>query len=160
MAKNSFSLSWNRSTQPRKQRKYRYNAPLHIKQKMMHVHLSPDLRKKYGLRNILVKKGDKLRILRGQFAKKEGKVSRVSLKYDKVYVDGADLIKKDGTKQPLPLTVSNLMIIELNLSDKKRKQKLESKKSTGKPTTKSIKTDKVEVKKAELNKEDAKPKEN
>ena len=56
-----FSTTWNASKQPRKQRKYRYNAPLHTKQKFLQVHLSPELRKKYSLRNILVKKGDKVK---------------------------------------------------------------------------------------------------
>jgi large subunit ribosomal protein L24 len=127
MVKNTFSTSWKGSTQVRKQRKYRHNAPLHLKQKMNHVHLNAELRKKYGTRNILVKKGDKIKVLRGQFAKREGKVDRVNLKDDKVFVNGIEAIKKDGTKQLLPLSPSNLMITELELSDKKRKLKLEGK---------------------------------
>ena len=142
MVKNSFSKTWKKSTQPRKQRKYRYNAPLHIKQKTVHVHLSPDLRKKYGFRNVQIKKGDKIKVLRGKFAKKEGKVERVSLKQEKVYVTGIEVIKKEGTKLPVPLTPSNLMIIDLDLSDKKRKAKLESK-------TKSVAKNEKEVKKQE-----------
>ncbi len=127
MVKNSFASTWKSSIQPRKQRKYRFNAPLHLKQKFLHIHLSADLRKKYGLRNVQISKGDKVRIMRGKFAKKEGKVERVSLKYEKVYLTGIEIIKKEGTKLPVPLTPSNLMIIDLNLGDKKRKAKLESK---------------------------------
>jgi large subunit ribosomal protein L24 len=132
MVKKSFSTTWKKSTQPRKQRKYRYNAPLHVKQKILHVHLSPELRKKYGFRNVQIKKGDKVKILKGKFAKKEGKVEKVSLKREKVFVTGIEVIKKEGTKLPAPLTHSNLMIIDLDLSDKKRKQKLESKNNTSK----------------------------
>ncbi|MBT4651323.1 50S ribosomal protein L24 [Candidatus Woesearchaeota archaeon] len=122
-----FSTTWNASKQPRKQRKYRYNAPLHTKQKFLQVHLSPELRKKYSLRNILVKKGDKIKVLRGQFKKQEGKVEKVSLKYERVFVTGLEKIKKDGTKIPVAFNPSNLMILELNLDDKKRKQKVETK---------------------------------
>ncbi len=126
MVKNIFSTTWKRSSQARKQRKYKYNAPLHLKQKMMHVHLSPELRKKYGLRNVQVRKGDKVKIMRGSFKGKEGKVERVNLKQENVYITGIEIIKKEGTKLLHPFTCSNLMIISLELNDRKRKKKLES----------------------------------
>lgn len=127
MALPQFSTSWKSSTQPRKQHKYIHNAPLHRKQKTLHVHLSPELRKKYHFRNVQVKKGDKVKLLRGQFAKKEGKVETVDLKWGKLFVTGVEQIKKDGTKRPYPLHPSNLMILELDLADRYRKAKLESK---------------------------------
>jgi large subunit ribosomal protein L24 len=124
MTKTSFSTSWKRSIMPGKQRKYRYNAPLHVKQKFIHTHLSPELRKKHGLRNVQIKTGDKVRVLRGQNRKKEGKVERVNLKLERVYITGLEYVKKEGGKVVIPFVASNLMIIELNLSDKKRKSKL------------------------------------
>ncbi len=114
-----FSTHWKSSVNIRKQRKYRYNAPLHIKQKFARVHLAPALRTKYGTRNSQVRTGDKVKVMRGQFRKKEGKVSRVDLKRERVYINGLEIIKKDGSK---------LMILELELGDKKRKQKLEKNK--------------------------------
>lgn len=129
MTPKKFSTSWNRSIQPSKQRKYRFNAPLHIKQRLMHVHLSPELNKKYGKRNLELRTGDRVKILRGQFKKKEGKVEKVNLKRERVFVTGIENIKKDGTKILFPLHPSNLMITELDLNDKKRKQKLEPKKT-------------------------------
>ena len=74
----------------RKQRKLRYTAPLHKKQKYLHVHLSSELRKKYGTRAILVKKGDKVKIMRGQNAKKEGKVDRINLTANRVYLENME----------------------------------------------------------------------
>ncbi|SRR3989344_7219860 len=124
---HKFSTAWKSSTQPRKQRKYRYNAPLHLKQKSLRVHLSPELRKKYGFRNVLVHKGDKVKVMSGQFAKREGKVNRVWLKRERVYVDGVELIKKEGSKVPLALAPAKLMILELELGDKIRREKLERK---------------------------------
>jgi len=123
----NFSTTWKKSVQPRKQRKYRYNAPLNIQQKFMHVHLSPELRKKYLTRNTQLRTGDKIKILKGEFKKKEGKVERISLKKERVFITGIERIKKEGTKILVSFHPSNLMIMELSLDDKKRKQKLESK---------------------------------
>lgn len=126
MVAKLFSTHWKGSSQPRKQRKYRHNAPLHIRQNFMHVHLSPELRTKYRTRAIQVKKGDKVKLLRGKFKKQEGKVDHLHLQYNRVFVTGVDYIKKDGTKVLVPLAPSNLMITVLDLSDKRRKEKLEN----------------------------------
>lgn len=118
--KKKFASSWNSSKQPRKQRKFRYNAPLHIKQKFASSHLSPELRKKYGTRSVTVRKGDEVKIMRGQFKSRKGKVERVDLKKTKVYITGIELTKKDGSKTIYPLQPSNLMIISANTDDKRR----------------------------------------
>ncbi len=112
MVKKTFSTSWKSSVQPRKQRKYRHNAPLHILQKFAHAHLSKELRTKLGTRSVQVKKGYKVKIVRGQFKKREGKIERVSLRYQKIYISGIEVIKKDGTKLLAPIDPSNLIIVE------------------------------------------------
>ena len=135
MDKKKFSTSWKRSTQPRKQRKYRYNAPLHVRQKLVHVHLSKELRQKHGSRAMQVRKGDKVKVLRGKFRKQEGKVERVELKRERVFVTGMDYTKKNGTKILVPLRPSNLMIVVLEMADKRRKAgkaKLQKKESKSK----------------------------
>lgn len=123
-----WSIHWVSSKQPRKQRKYRYKAPLHIRKKFMSVNLSKELRKKYNRRNIPIRKGDTVRIMKGQFRKHRGKVSKVDLRKIKVYVEGAEMIKKDGSKVLYPISPSNLQLLELFLEDKKRKKILERKK--------------------------------
>ncbi len=125
--KNNFSASWKKSKKPRKQRKYRMNAPLHVKQSLMHSHLSKDLRSKYKKRSASLRKGDKVKIMRGRFKKHEGKVEIVDLKQIKVFVSGADITKKDGAKKLLALDPSNLIITELNMDDKLRQKILEVK---------------------------------
>lgn len=153
--KSAFSLSWKRSSQRRKQRKYAYNVSLHTQQKFMHVHLSKELREKYGKRNIGIRKGDKVKILRGSHKGKTGKVGRVSLKYEKIYVEGIENIKKQGEKTMYPLKASNLMIIELDLDDKKRKKTLGLKKEEPKkaaPKEKPKVAPKKEEKKVEVKK--------
>ncbi|MBI2101578.1 50S ribosomal protein L24 [Candidatus Woesearchaeota archaeon] len=122
-----FSGAWKSSGKPRKQRKYRLNAPLHIKQKLVHSHLSKDLRKKYSMRSVSLRKGDKVKIMRGNFKKQEGKVDSISTKDTAVFVSGIEVTKKDGTKRLVLFNPSNLMITELNLDDKQRQEILERK---------------------------------
>ncbi len=138
MTKKTFSTHWKRSTQPRKQRKFRYNAPLHVRQKLVHVHLSKDLRQKQGTRAMQVRKGDKVRVVRGKFRKQEGKVDRVLLKRGKVFVTGIEYTKKNGTKIPVAFQPSNLMIVALEMADKRRKAgKEKAQKSTPAKETKA-----------------------
>ncbi|MEM4259678.1 MAG: 50S ribosomal protein L24 [Candidatus Woesearchaeota archaeon] len=125
--KKEFSKHWKSSIQPRKQRKYRYNAPIHIKGKFMNSHLSRELRKKYNRRSIRVVNGDKVKILRGQFKGIEGKVERVDTKHTKIYIGKAELSKKDGSKAFYPIDPSNVIITELNLNDKKRINRIQLK---------------------------------
>ena len=140
-----FTTTWNKSKKPRKQRNYRKNAPLHLKRKMLGVNLSKDLRKKYNTRTITVVTGDKVKVLRGQFRKRENKVERVDLKKGKVFITGIERVKKDGSKSLYPLTPSNLQITDLKLEDKKRKSSLERKTAKGKVKAKSAeKADPVE----------------
>jgi len=115
-----FSTAWKGSSQPRKQRKYIANAPLHIKRKLLSVNLSKELRKKYGRRNIPIVKGDTVKIMRGKFKKKTGKIISVFTKRTKVTIDGIQVKKQDGSKAFIKLQPSNLQITELNLNDKKR----------------------------------------
>ena len=121
--KRKFSKMWKSSSQPRKQRKYRAKAPLHIIGEFMNVNLAKPLRAKYG-RNERLRKGDKIKVMRGKFAKKEGKVSSISLKFGKVYVEGISMKKKDGSNVNVPLKPSKLQITELNLEDKRRFKRL------------------------------------
>ena len=117
--RNQFSVSWKGSKQRRKQRKYRHNAPLHIRQKMISANLNKELRKKYGQRNIELRKDDKVRVMRGEFTKKEGKIIEINMKKLKVYVDTVQITKKDGSKINPPIDPSNLQIIEL-IEDRRR----------------------------------------
>ncbi len=126
--KKKFSTTWKASKQPRKQRKYRANAPLSIKKKFVSCNLSKELRKKFGKRNIPVRKDDVVKIMCGKFKGKKGKITKVMMDISKVTVEGIQVKKQDGSKADVKLQPSNLQIIELNLNDRKRKLKQEEKK--------------------------------
>ena len=125
--KSKFSKKWIRSKQKRKQKKYQANAPTHIKRKMLSSNLSKDLRKKYSRRSFELRKGDTVKIMRGEFKRKKGKITGIDSENIKIYVEGIQKSKKDGTKVNIPLHPSKLQIAELNLDDKKRLQAIERK---------------------------------
>ena len=90
--KKLFSKYWKSSKQPRKQRKYRANAPLHIKRKMININLSKDLRKSHGKRSCPAVKGDLIKVMRGKFRKKQGKITRVDIKKLKISIENVQTI--------------------------------------------------------------------
>lgn len=150
--KKQFSKNWNSSIKPNKQRKFRFKAPLHIKGKFLNAHLSKELRTKYGIRAIRVRSGDKIRVMRGQFKKQEGKVEEVDVRKSIIYVSKIEHLKRDGTKARYPIQPSNVMIIELNTDDKKRfKQKIVKEKKP-KNVEKAV-AEKKPAKKKSINKE-------
>ncbi len=120
-------MALTRSSQPRKQRKAYFNAPLHIRQKFMTAPLSPELREKLGIKRLPVRKGDVVRIMRGDWKGHEGKVVRVDLKRVRIYVEGVTIKRADGTPRYYPIHPSKVMIVKLDLSDKKRQEIIERK---------------------------------
>lgn len=104
---------------PRKQRAYVYQAPSHVEGSFLSSHLSKELRTKHGHRALRVRKGDKIKVLRGQFKGKTGTVDRVDVARKKVYVVGVEYVKKDGGKFMYGLHPSNLLITDLH-ADKRR----------------------------------------
>src|SRR3989344_5837791 len=125
--KSQFSTQWLSSKQPRKQRKFRANAPLHIRHKFLSSNLSKSLKEKYGKRNLPLRKGDEVLIMRGAFKKKKAKVSSVDHKKIRIVLEGIQRTKKDGTKVNVYFDPSVLQILALNLEDSKRSASLKQK---------------------------------
>ena len=90
------------------------------------AHLSKELRTKYKKRSMPVHSGDTVKIMRGKFVDKTGKVERVDIRQCEVFIEGIQVQKANAQKVKVPIYPSNLMIIELNLQDKKRKEMLEN----------------------------------
>jgi large subunit ribosomal protein L24 len=119
------------SKQPRKQRKGRYNAKPHNRRKLISSHLcgdsSNDLIKQYNTRSMPVVKGDIVRILRGdkEIVGKEALVTEIFSRNFTIGLEGINIKKADGSEITRKIAPSNVMIIKLNLSDPKRKEKLD-----------------------------------
>jgi len=84
--KSLFNISWKASKQPRKQRKFLANSPNHIKRKQLSANLDKELRVKYGQRSLEIRSEDEVKVMRGKFKGKQGKVSSVNVKYSQIIV--------------------------------------------------------------------------
>ena len=106
------------SIQPRKQRKFRYNAPMHQRRKMVAVHLSKELKAKLGTkrRSAPVHKGDRVKLMRGERRGHTGKVVEVHLADLKVYVEGYTQKNAKGIEKLMPVDPSNLLLLEGDFS--------------------------------------------
>lgn len=107
---------------PGKQRKRRFNAPLHKRQKMMSIHLSKNLREQYKKRAIGARKGDEVRVMRGKYRGETGKISKINLKRYKVYIDTIKRKKVSGQEVGVPFDASNLLMLNPVMEDAKRKK--------------------------------------
>lgn len=95
-------------------RKY-YKAKNHTKTRKMNVHLSKELRSKLKkkTRSTMLRKGDKVRVMRGPSRGKSAKVVRVSHTKMKVFLEGITVRTAKAREVLVPLSPSNLELIEL-----------------------------------------------
>jgi large subunit ribosomal protein L24 len=117
---DDWSSEWNSSENPTKQRKYRENAPMHVKDKLISANLSPQLREELGTRSINIRIGDRAKVMRGDDKGSKGIVSKIDREEEKVYINNLDRQRTDGTMREKPFPPSNLQIQALNLEDEER----------------------------------------
>ncbi len=118
--KKKWSGKWIASKQPRKQRKFRHNAPMHVRQKFVSAHLSEIIRRRFGKRSLQLRKGDEVKVMRGKDKGFKGKVERIDLKTSKVYIEGLNVKKVDGSEVLRAIEPSNLLIMDPKMEDKRR----------------------------------------
>ena len=114
-------------TSPRKQRKSLYQDPLHKRYKRFSAPLAPELKTSHNTNSLPARTGDIVRIMRGDRKGLEGKITRVDRKNYKILVEGVTREKVDGTTIPVPIHPSKVMIVNLNLDDKWRREVLKRK---------------------------------
>jgi len=119
------------SVKPSKQRKELRESPLHKKKSVLNAHLSKELRKELKKRALQVRAGDKAKIMKGKFKKKEGKITKVNHKKGFLFMEKITRKKSDGTEVFIPLKASNLMLIELERKDERRTKFLSKAKKAG-----------------------------
>lgn len=108
------------SISPKKQRNLIYKSPLHSHKNMLKCRLDEFLREEYSMRSIVPKKGDLVRIMRGQFRDTEGKIVRINYSKIRIFVDSATTTKADGKEVQIPMHPSNLMLVKLELDDERK----------------------------------------
>jgi len=116
------------STQPRVQRKRLYEATVVQRHRLLGAHVDPDLAGKSKLhlpRALPLRQGDVVRVMRGSFRGKEGKIVSVDSKHGTAVIEGITIEKTDEKKVPRPIHASNLMILKMDDTDPWRRKKYE-----------------------------------
>lgn len=124
-------------TKPSKQRKMFYESPAHRLRKLLTAPLSEDLHKSQGRRSYPVRKGDTVKIVRGDFAGIEGKITTVDTNHQRIFVEGVTREKVAGTSTNVSVHASKVLITKLNMDDKWRAESIkvaESKRTAEKET--------------------------
>merc|ERR1712066_294036 len=105
----------------RKQRKRQFTAPSHIRRKLMSAPLSKDLRQKYGVRSMPIRKDDEVQVLRGHYKGQQvGKVVQCYRKKFVVYIERIQREKANGATVYVGIHPSKVSIVKLKM-DKDRK---------------------------------------
>ena len=108
----------------RTQRKLQLSAPSSIKRRLMSCHLAKTLRDEHKLRALPIKRGDEVKILKGKFKGKTGKVVQVYRRRSVIYVDKIQREKQNGQTVFFPIRPS-YCIIEKLVNNKDRKKTIE-----------------------------------
>eukprot|EP00386_Alphamonas_edax_P001709 GDKI01005129.1.p1 GENE.GDKI01005129.1~~GDKI01005129.1.p1 ORF type:complete len:150 (-),score=56.84 GDKI01005129.1:153-575(-) len=123
-----------KSSQPvppprRKSRKAHFSAPSSERRKIMSAPLSKELRQKYNVRSLPIRKDDEVMIVRGTYHDREGKVTTVYRRKWVIHVERVTRDKASGQTVPIGINPSKVVITKLKL-DKDRKALLERKNRT------------------------------
>jgi len=88
--------------------------------------LSKELRGKHNCRSLPIRKDDEVRIVRGKYKGREGKVTQVYRKKWVIHVDRVQRDKSNGASVPIGINASNVVITSIKL-DKDRRAILDRK---------------------------------
>mmetsp|Transcript_96612 Transcript_96612/g.300914 ORF Transcript_96612/g.300914 Transcript_96612/m.300914 type:complete len:138 (-) Transcript_96612:64-477(-) len=110
----------------RKNRKAHFTATSVERRKIMSAPLSKDLRTKYNVRSVPIRRDDEVMIMRGHYHDREGKVTTVYRKKWVIHVERVTRDKVNGQTVPVGIRPCKVMITKLKL-DKDRKALLDRK---------------------------------
>merc|ERR1712058_43054 len=101
-------------------------APSHIRRKIMSSALSKDLKAKFNVRAVPIRREDEVMIVKGTFKDREGKVIQCHRKKYCIHIDRVTRDKANGQPVHIPIHPSSVVITKLHM-DKDRKALLERK---------------------------------
>merc|ERR1712188_30099 len=115
------------SSSRRKCRKAYFSAPSSVRRKLMSAPLSKDLRQKYGVRSIPVRKDDEVIVTRGPFKSAQaGKVTSVYRKKWVLHIERVQREKANGATVFVGVRPSKVEVVKLKI-DRDRKKILDRK---------------------------------
>merc|ERR1712121_594535 len=111
----------------RKNRQRHFNAPSHVRRRIMSSPLSKDLRQKYNVRSIPIRKDDEVQIVRGHYKGQQvGKVVQVYRKKFVIHIERIQREKANGAQVYVGIHPSKVCVVKLKM-DKDRKRILDNK---------------------------------
>jgi len=122
--------SRTKTRDPSKQRNRIKKATSFHRHKLMSVRLSKDLRGKYNVKKMPIRKGDVVYVTAGDFVGTEGKVSEANYQTQKLMIDGIAKEKADKSKIMYPIHVSKVIIRRFGKVGTNRKAILERRAKT------------------------------
>merc|ERR1712183_846987 len=114
------------SSSRRKSRKAHFTAPSHVRRIIMSAPLSKDLRAKYQVRAVPIRRDDEVMIVRGHYHDREGKVTQVYRKKWRIHIERVTRDKANGQTVQIGIHPSKVVITKIKL-DKDRKALLDRK---------------------------------
>eukprot|EP00243_Klebsormidium_subtile_P004224 TRINITY_DN18048_c0_g1_i1.p1 TRINITY_DN18048_c0_g1~~TRINITY_DN18048_c0_g1_i1.p1 ORF type:complete len:147 (+),score=58.32 TRINITY_DN18048_c0_g1_i1:143-583(+) len=115
------------SSSRRKGRKAHFTAPSSERRVIMSASLSSELKGKYGVRAVPVRKDDEVQVVRGTYKGREGKVVQVYRRKWVIHIERITREKVNGATVNVGIQPSKVVVTKLKL-DKDRKALLERKK--------------------------------
>ncbi len=116
------------SFHPGKQRLALYEEPLHLARRRLSCHLSDELKKQLNRRALTVRVKDTVKVMRGKFNGRIAKITGIDISSGRVLLEKVTRKKSDGSEIQVPLTTSNLLLVDLDRTDKRRLAKPEKQK--------------------------------
>ena len=114
------------SSSRRKNRKAHFSAPSSLRRILMSAPLSTDLRQKYNVRSMPIRKDDEVQVVRGTYKGREGKVVQVYRRKWVIHIERITREKVNGSTVNVGINPSKVVITKLRL-DKDRKSLLDRK---------------------------------
>jgi large subunit ribosomal protein L26e len=122
----SLDLCAGVSSSRRKSRKAHFSAPSSVRRILMSAALSSDLKNKYNVRSVPVRKDDEVQVVRGTYKGREGKVVQVYRRKWVIHVERITREKVNGSTVNVGIDPSKVIITKFKL-DKDRKALLDRK---------------------------------
>lgn len=113
------------SSKPTKMRKLLFTRPIHRMSSSLRASLFSDLKSKHAINSARIRKGDSVKIMRGEYKGVEGKVTEVFLNSGKITIEGVTREKIAGGTSPVQIHSSNVSITSLDLGDPLRKKRIQ-----------------------------------
>merc|ERR1719335_1498332 len=115
------------SSSRRKSRKAHFTATSVDRRKLMSAPLSAELRAKYNVRSVPIRKDDEVQVVRGTFKNREGKVMQVYRRKWVIHIERITRERVNGATVNVGIDPSKVVITKLKV-DKNRKELLDRKK--------------------------------